>query len=195
MYDSIDNLHRIHWIQNNAPQGLKIVDIGGNKGHVFDGYDRSLVTTVDIDLYDIPNFVQADAENLPFKDKEFDVAVVAEILEHCENPDKALKEACRVAKKVVVTVPYEHLWIKELDPFRDFNRVLEETKGDLGTEALKGNPDCKSFHTEDNYKHLFHHRFYTPETFEDFISKNVYSDYYICLIKNGGLWNIGAIIV
>lgn len=59
---------------------------------------------VDFDFYNYPNFVKADIHNLPFKDNEFDTAVMGDVLEHCYDPVKALREAGRVAKKVVATV-------------------------------------------------------------------------------------------
>jgi SAM-dependent methyltransferase len=59
---------------------------------------------VDFDNYNYPNFVKADIHNLPFKDDEFDTAVLGDVLEHCYDPVKALSEAGRVAKKVVATV-------------------------------------------------------------------------------------------
>lgn len=59
---------------------------------------------VDMDLYDYPNFVQADIHNLPFKDDEFDTAVLGDVLEHSYDPVKCLQESARVAKKLVATV-------------------------------------------------------------------------------------------
>src|SRR3989338_3692458 len=65
-------------------------------------------------------FIEADVENLPFKDKVFDFVFCAHLLEHVENPDKAIKELTRVAKRGYIEVPYAivdllkpfppHLW-------------------------------------------------------------------------------------
>ncbi|MBI2598677.1 class I SAM-dependent methyltransferase [Candidatus Curtissbacteria bacterium] len=44
-------------------------------------------------------FVVADAHNLPFKDKTFDLIICTETLEHVINPKKALEEMKRVLKK------------------------------------------------------------------------------------------------
>ena len=44
-------------------------------------------------------------------DDSFDLVIVLEVLEHLENPDRALREICRVARKwVIVSVPREPLW-------------------------------------------------------------------------------------
>jgi SAM-dependent methyltransferase len=44
------------------------------------------------------DFHQAHAEDLPFDDNSFNYAVLCLVLEFCENPGKALEEACRVTK-------------------------------------------------------------------------------------------------
>jgi SAM-dependent methyltransferase len=66
---------------------------------------------------EIQNFVQADAESLPFGDKSFDVAVLSEILEHVNNPVVAIQEARRVAHFVIICVPNEYLWSEDKKPF------------------------------------------------------------------------------
>jgi SAM-dependent methyltransferase len=186
---------RYKWIQSHCKETDKIVDIGGNEGHIFNGWDRNNVTTVDLDVYNIPNFVRASAEELPFSDDSFDVAVLAEILEHVEDPDKALSEALRVASKVIITVPYEHKWGKDLRPFHYFDKIVEENDGNLEGEAIKGNPNCVDFYKDDGYKHLFHHRFFSPETLDDFICKNFDGDYFIQEIDNNNMYCIGAVLV
>ena len=51
------------------------------------------------------NTFKAEIENLPFNDKEFDLAIAEEVLEHLENPGAGLKELCRVANSVIFTLP------------------------------------------------------------------------------------------
>ena len=47
-----------------------------------------------------------NAEDLSlFEDKTFSVALLSHVLEHCENPERALAEAQRVADNVVVELP------------------------------------------------------------------------------------------
>lgn len=64
----------------------------------------------------------ADVNELPFKDNEFELAICAETLEHIENLGNGLKELCRVAKKVIFSLPknYEdewHQWNIDYIPF------------------------------------------------------------------------------
>ena len=50
--------------------------------------------------------IYADAQNLAqFDDKQFSVAFLSHVLEHVEEPNKALNEANRVADHVVIVTP------------------------------------------------------------------------------------------
>jgi 2-polyprenyl-3-methyl-5-hydroxy-6-metoxy-1,4-benzoquinol methylase len=51
---------------------------------------------------------QGNIYDLPYKDNAFDVVLCTEVLEHLENPEKALKELKRVTKKYcIISVPNE----------------------------------------------------------------------------------------
>lgn len=53
-------------------------------------------------------FQKADIYQLPFPDRTFDTVVCSEVLEHLEDPDRAMQELKRVARRyVVITVPLE----------------------------------------------------------------------------------------
>lgn len=59
-------------------------------------------------VYPEIKITQGDIYKLPYKDNSFDLILCTEVLEHLENPDKALKELIRVTKKyLVVSVPNE----------------------------------------------------------------------------------------
>ena len=70
-------------------------------------------------------FIKADVENLPFKDKVFDFVYCSHLLEHVENPVKAINEITRVGKSGYIEVPRaflellnpfpSHLWLCELE--------------------------------------------------------------------------------
>ena len=46
--------------------------------------------------------VRDDGKRIPFKDNEFDTALIAYVLHHCEEPLKVLKEARRVTKGNII---------------------------------------------------------------------------------------------
>lgn len=57
------------------------------------------------------NFSIQSIYNLPYRDNEFDLVVACEVLEHLENPSKALMEINRVCKKYfIVSVPNKPIW-------------------------------------------------------------------------------------
>jgi 2-polyprenyl-3-methyl-5-hydroxy-6-metoxy-1,4-benzoquinol methylase len=54
------------------------------------------------------NFFQGTIYRLPFFDSSFDLVVSLEVLEHLENPSKALFELCRVSSEwLILSVPNE----------------------------------------------------------------------------------------
>ncbi len=53
--------------------------------------------------------ILADAKKLPFKDKEFNIALLFQVLEHVDSPREVIKEAARVLKPngaIVISVPF-----------------------------------------------------------------------------------------
>lgn len=59
----------------------------------------------DMKIYPHQIFANADGENLPFKDKEFDYVICNQVLEHVENPEKFISEQCRVASRGYMETP------------------------------------------------------------------------------------------
>jgi ubiquinone/menaquinone biosynthesis C-methylase UbiE len=62
------------------------------------------------------NLFQADAQNLPFKDRVFKQVICSEVLEHLLDPSASLQEIARILKHqgiAVVSVPNE-LWINRI---------------------------------------------------------------------------------
>jgi len=116
---------RRQWILNHLRKGEKILDVGSANGIIYRGTGfEPYVTPIDLNVFDLPNFIQIDDHNLiseeksEFKDKSFDVAVVGEILEHgAVDPVCVLKGANRVAKKLLITVPDPDNWHPNLFPY------------------------------------------------------------------------------
>lgn len=178
-------IHRLQWTLNNVIPEEKIVDIGSNKGHIFYGLDRRNITSVDIDEYDIPNFVRADATKLPFEDKQFDKAFLGEILEHSPDPVAILKEAYRVAKKLVITVPYEHEWLQCCFPFETMEQHEKRMGKNIAECVKETNPTAKDIIKDDDYKHLYHQKYYTPETLKEDLDKAGITNYKITKLRHG----------
>ena len=72
-----------------------------------------------------------DARCIPFKDEEFDLVIVLDILEHIENDNRCLLEIHRVLEKqgkLIVTVPALHsLWSIQ-DKLLNHHRRYEESE-------------------------------------------------------------------
>lgn len=59
----------------------------------------------------------ANAEDLPFKDNEFEGVVGIAVLQHCFNPEKAIDEAVRVSRDSVIFVTNNYpQYYKTTDP-------------------------------------------------------------------------------
>lgn len=65
-------------------------------------FTNYLITSVYRKLPIVKNYLQADAQNLPFKDRSFDIVIVNAGLHHCDSPHRALNEMYRVAKKTLI---------------------------------------------------------------------------------------------
>jgi glycosyltransferase involved in cell wall biosynthesis len=163
--ETITGIDRFNWILQHCKIGEKIIDIGSQDGHTFretpfSGY----VTSVDLDIYDFPGFIQMDACDLKFSDKEFDVAILGEILEHVENPVQVIKEANRVAKRVLMTIPNEYEWDKSLFPFEKIEEGMKRRNLTLEEIVRVSNPSAKEFYDKDDHKHMFHNRYYEEDS-------------------------------
>ena len=115
---------------------------GGHNPHpranvVVDKYtDTNYHRSGDIKVLKNQTFMQADGENLPFKDKEFDYVICCQVLEHVEDPVKFLSEQFRVAKRGFIETPSllgeyffpreSHKWI--LHEYKDVLYLLDKKK-------------------------------------------------------------------
>jgi SAM-dependent methyltransferase len=107
----------------NIGKKERVLEVGG--GHnphprsnvVVDKYiDSNYHRQSDIHVLKHQEFLQADGENLPFVDNEFDYVICNQVLEHVENPEAFLKEQMRVSKRGYIETPSvigEYLFPKE----------------------------------------------------------------------------------
>jgi len=92
----------------------KVVEIGCDFGHASLEIKKLGHEVIAIDIVDFRvaeakkkgiNAIIASMEKLPFKDKEFDTGLYAHTLEHSYDFDKAVSEAKRVFKRLIIIVP------------------------------------------------------------------------------------------
>jgi len=109
IYNAI-RVYRCKYILKNMNKEYKsILDIGASDLYFCSklkkkGFDY---TAADIEPK-LKEIKKENIEKLSFKDKSFDVVMCLEVLEHTENPLKAIDELKRVAKKqIIISVPYE----------------------------------------------------------------------------------------
>jgi SAM-dependent methyltransferase len=88
-------------------EGSKILDLGCGSGICakhFQEFFKAKVLGVDIKdnrLVPIP-FKIIDGQNLPFENGSFDFVLINFVLHHTENPERILREAKRVSKKIII---------------------------------------------------------------------------------------------
>lgn len=107
----------------NVKSSDRVLEVGG--GHnphprsnvVVDKFsDSNYHRSGNIKVYKNQTFQEADGENLPFKDNEFDYVICNHVLEHVDNPARFLQEQSRVAKRGYMETPSyigEHLIPKQ----------------------------------------------------------------------------------
>lgn len=78
---------------------------------------------IDLNQDENIKIIQGDAQNLPFKDNSFDIAIATAVIEHLSQPALMLKEAYRVLRKnglLILTTPV---------PFFDaLTRIINQEK-------------------------------------------------------------------
>ncbi len=183
--------HRVMWMRDVVPVDAKIIDIGCAEGYIWK--DRPNVTSVDLDDHGLNNFIKAPAHDIPVSDKSFDYAILGEILEHVPDPKKVIKEAARVAKKVVITVPNEYEWGDVHKPFASID-ILKKTKEELLEIAPERYRTYVKPDDADGLRHLYHIRYYNEKSLADEIRNAGYKDFEVVKIREG-LWShVGAVI-
>jgi SAM-dependent methyltransferase len=104
----------------------KVLDVGGKKDNKR-GIFRPPLDKVEsweylnIDKSTNPDY-NCSADNIPVDDETFDIVMLAEVIEHIENPVEVLNECVRVLKKdgnLIITMPF--LNAIHADPY-DFQR-------------------------------------------------------------------------
>ncbi len=111
-------------------KGKRILDVGMGSGSISyflnkKGFEVTSVDVANLSIYSDLKPVIYDGRRLPFKDNKFDTAIIIHVLHHCENGVDVLKEAKRVAKRVIFIEdtyrnPLEWLIIASQDALNNF---------------------------------------------------------------------------
>lgn len=96
-------------------------------------------------IHDMGTFVNANVNKLPFKNKEFDFSFCCHLLEHVDDPARAIKEITRVSKAGYVEIPngvietvqpfISHIWFV----YRNENKLIFVRKSKKIHEVLLKN--------------------------------------------------------
>ena len=104
----------------------KVLDAGGKKDNKRGKFRPPLSSVESWEYLNIDESTNPDyscsADDIPVDDNTFDVVMLAEVIEHLENPSSVLKECNRILKKdakLVATIPF--MYALHADPY-DFQR-------------------------------------------------------------------------
>lgn len=96
-------------------------------------------------IHDLGKFVDANVENLPFENKQFDFSFCSHLLEHVEHPGKAINEITRISKAGYIETPngvietvepfVSHIWFV----FKNSNKLIFVRKSKKMHEILLKN--------------------------------------------------------
>lgn len=110
------------------------------------------------------NYAVEDIYKMTYPDNEFDYIIAGEVLEHLEEPEKAIKELARVLKpggtlavsvpsprRAVTSAKTEHLWIFQIEDIDNLIKPYGETLTEMFIED-GGRDYIVSFLTKSNGK-------------------------------------------
>jgi ubiquinone/menaquinone biosynthesis C-methylase UbiE/uncharacterized protein YbaR (Trm112 family) len=127
------------YIRPHDPESLEgrlLLDVGAGSGrHSYEAH-RFGATVISVDVGDAIHVarqnlpadvvtVQADAENLPFKDAVFDLVLAIGVLHHLPDPRRALERLARVVRPG----GYVHIYVYWLPPYQWHRRLLGVVEG------------------------------------------------------------------
>jgi ubiquinone/menaquinone biosynthesis C-methylase UbiE len=139
----------------------RLLEVGCGTGNILESLDSKKTVGIDLSKYllqktrqkNIPNLqlINANGENLPFKDHCFNKAICSEVIEHVQNPQSLLTEIGRVLDskgRLVISIPNEDLinlvkWF--LVKVRLFGFLFPQQKNKL-KEHLTKNDLMPEFH-------------------------------------------------
>jgi ubiquinone/menaquinone biosynthesis C-methylase UbiE len=84
----------------------KVLDFGAGRCYIAEKLEKNKLDVTCLDVNDLSQtgkkVIVYDGKKVPFKDNQFDTALAAYVLHHCEEPEEMLKEVARVTKGNIV---------------------------------------------------------------------------------------------
>jgi SAM-dependent methyltransferase len=89
-------------------------------------------------------YVRMDAAYLPFRNRQFDLAMLIDVIEHQHKPDQVLSEIRRVADRLLLRTPLEECWYESMrrrrkDLFRESSGHVVHYDPDLIRRQMRTN--------------------------------------------------------
>ena len=131
-------------IESYLVDGQRIIDMGAGACNLEEillkrGFDITPVDVENISFVDGIEPTLYDGSKLPFKDSEFDTALILTVLHHTKNPVQIIQEAMRVANNIIIIEDvYETTFQKHKTFFLDSLINLE----------FAGHPHSNKTHSE-----------------------------------------------
>ena len=102
-----DAERKYHWVKDWLGSDDNLLEVGSGPGSVLEVFRNHghQVTGLDIRnnaIHSGLNPVIYDGIRMPFEDEEFDCALLLTMLHHTPDPDVIVKEAARVARRLVI---------------------------------------------------------------------------------------------
>jgi SAM-dependent methyltransferase len=139
------------FIKHNTNGEISILDVGGGAGLILKALTEYIEqkTCVKVKMYSadlsgymlkiqrqqnvsICGLLKSDVQSMPFLDKQFDLVLMVDVIEHIPKPEFALKELKRISRYVLFNVPLENNFILNISNLARNGAVRLERIASIG---------------------------------------------------------------
>mgnify|MGYP001595570253 CR=1 FL=1 len=155
------------------PRGHLVLDVGSGDGPfaraniLCDKYISETVNRVGPISIDRP-FVAGDILALPFRDNSFDYIFCSHVLEHVDDPERALNELMRVGKRGYIEMPSEFLEKLKCSPghrwyvnINDSTLIFKEKERDVFDPFIQEVSESRLINKDKSFMKFYWSNYYT----------------------------------